>query len=307
MASLNTPDKPEGNIIRGETPESMATIVEKEPEPPASPIQAADKTASTRRISMAFNSGKLFGIQFRLHYTWFIIFIMVTLSLVNPNYSEWFYWVIGIITSLLFFASVLAHELAHSLVGRANGIPITSITLFIFGGVAQMTKEAEQPGAELKMAAVGPICSLVIGSLFGLIWWVTPDIMEPVASMILWLAVMNGALAVFNLIPGFPLDGGRVFRSLLWRITGSYYRSTQIAIWIGQSIGYLFILVGIAVIFLQPFSLTWFDGLWFTFIGGFLVSAASTSYRQLRQQARLPGLDGQEPPQGSSTSEDDAP
>ena len=115
-----------------------------------------------------FNLGKLFGIQFRLHFSWFIIFILVTVSLVSPYYSQWLYWIIGIIASLLLFASVVAHELAHSLVGRANGIPIESITLFIFGGVAQMTKEATRPGAELKMAAAGPICSLVIGGLVGL-------------------------------------------------------------------------------------------------------------------------------------------
>src|SRR3970040_1528022 len=104
--------------------------------------------------------GKLFGIQFKLHFSWFIIFILVTVVLVYPGYSHWFYWVIGITASLLFFASVVAHELAHSLVGRANGIPIQSITLFIFGGVSQMTKEATRPGAELKMAVAGPLCSL---------------------------------------------------------------------------------------------------------------------------------------------------
>lgn len=99
-------------------------------------------------MDKAINLGKLFGIQFRLHFTWFIIFILVTLSLVHPNYSQWLYWIIGVVTSLLFFASVIAHELAHSLVGRANGIPIKSITLFIFGGVAQMTREATRPENE---------------------------------------------------------------------------------------------------------------------------------------------------------------
>lgn len=287
MASLNSPDKPEW-------------------EQPASPIQTTRKNVPYRGTGMAFGLGKLFGIQFRIHYTWFIIFILVTLFLVNPDYSRWSYWVIGIITSLLFFASVLAHELAHSLVGRANGGTITSITLFIFGGVAQMTKEAERPGAELKMAAAGPICNLIIGGLLGLLWWITPNITEPAASMILWLAVMNGALAVFNLIPGFPLDGGRVFRSLLWRVTGNYRLSTQIAIRIGQGIGYLFILGGIAIIVLQQFSfswfdaigLSWFDGIWFIFIGGFLVSTASTSYRQLHRQ---------EPHQGANASETTPP
>ncbi len=242
-------------------------------------------------MGKTFNLGKLFGIEFRLHFTWFLIFIFVTVSLVYPNYSQWFYWVIGIITSLLFFASVVAHELAHSLVGRANGIPIESITLFIFGGVAQMTKEATHPRAELRMAAAGPICSLVIGGLFGLLWWLfMPYITEPVATIILWLAVMNGILAAFNLIPGFPLDGGRVFRSLLWRFTGSYSRSTRIATRVGQGVGYLFIVGGISILFLHPFGLSWFDGVWIVFIGWFLESAASASYRQIRWQEALHGV-----------------
>jgi len=171
--------------------------------------------------------------------------------------------------------------------GRANNIPIESITLFIFGGVAQMTKEATRPAAELKMAAAGPICSLVIGALFGLLWLFMPSTTEPIAIMILWLAVMNGVLAVFNLIPGFPLDGGRVFRSLLWHFTGSYSRSTRIATRVGQGVGYLFILGGVSIVFLKPFGLSWFDGIWFAFIGWFLASAASASYHQLRWQEAL--------------------
>jgi len=238
-------------------------------------------------MGSAFNLGKLFGIQFRIHFSWFIIFILVTVLLVYPDYSQWPYWVIGIITSLLFFASVVAHELAHSLAGRANGIPIESITLFIFGGVAQMTKEATRPGAELKMAAAGPICSLVIGGLFGLIFLVMQNIVGPVAVMILWLAVMNVILAAFNLIPGFPLDGGRVFRALLWRFTGNYGRSTRIATRVGQGVGYLFILGGISIILLHPFDLSWFDGIWIVFVGWFLRSVASASYRQLRWQETL--------------------
>ncbi|MFC2057252.1 site-2 protease family protein [Chloroflexota bacterium] len=238
-------------------------------------------------MGKTFNLGKLFGIQFRLHFTWFIIFILVTVSLVYPNYAQWSYWGIGIVTSLLLFASVVAHELAHSLVGRANGIPIKSITLFIFGGVAQMTKEATRPGAELKMAVAGPICSLVIGGLFGLLWWLIPNKAAPVADMIRWLAVINGILAAFNLIPGFPLDGGRVFRSLLWRFTGNYSRSTRIATRVGQGLGYSFILGGILIIFLHPFDLTWFDGIWIAFIGWFLGSAASASYRQICWQEAL--------------------
>ncbi len=249
-------------------------------------------------MGSAFNLGKLFGIQFRIHFTWFIIFILLTVSLVYPNYSQWLYWILGIITCLLFFASVVAHELAHSLVGRANGIPIENITLFIFGGVAQMTKEVTRPGAELKMAVAGPVTSLVIGGLFALLWLLIPNITEPVALMILWLAAINGILAAFNLIPGFPLDGGRVFRALLWRFTDNYSRSTRIAARLGQGIGYLFILGGISIIFLHPLDLSWFDGIWFAFTGWFLGSVASASYRQIRSQ---------EPPHGFTASEVTSP
>ncbi len=244
-------------------------------------------------MGKAFVLGKLFGIEFRLHFSWFIIFILVTGILVYPNYSRWVYWVSGIATSLLFFASVVAHELAHSLVGRANGIPITSITLFIFGGVAAMAREATRPIAELKMAAAGPVCSLVIGAFFGLLSLI-PIIPEPIAGMLFWLALMNVILGVFNLIPGFPLDGGRIFRALLWYFTGNYGRSTRIALRLGQSIGFLFIVVGILIVFLHPFDLVWFEGVWIAFIGWFLASVASASYRQVRRQEAPPGFTPEE-------------
>jgi Zn-dependent protease len=242
------------------------------------------------KMGSALNIGKLFGIQLRLHYTWFIIFVFLTVLLVSPNWSSLLWWVFSIITCLLFFASVVAHELAHSLVGRANGIPIKSITLFIFGGVAQMSREATRPGAEFKMAAAGPICSLVIGGLFFLLWLFTPGMIEPIATMVQWLAFINVALAIFNLIPGFPLDGGRVFRSLLWQFTGNYQRSTQIATRVGQGVGYLFILGGILMAFLRPFGMSWFNGLWLVFIGWFLENAASASYRQAQWRETLHGF-----------------
>jgi len=242
----------------------------------------------------AFNLGKLFGIQFRLHYTWFIVFVLVVVSLSTqyfpmtyPGWSHLVYWTIGIITSLLFFASVVAHELAHSFVARVNGIPVKSITLFIFGGVAQITREATKASTEFIMAAAGPACSLVIGGLFALLWLFTQSVSEPVAVMALWLAYVNGVLAVFNLIPGFPLDGGRVFRSLLWRFTGNYSRSTLIATLVGRGVGYLFILGGILVMF---FLHDWFGGLWLAFIGWFLENAASASYRQAQWREGLLGI-----------------
>ncbi len=241
-----------------------------------------------------FNLGKVFGIQFRIHFTWFVIFFLITFSLSwqffpdsYPDWSQPLYWIMGIITSLLFFASVLAHELAHSLVGRVNGIPIKSITLFIFGGMAQMTKEATRAGAELKMAIAGPACSLAISGMFALLWWLTRGVIEPVAAMAFWLAWVNGVLAVFNLIPGFPLDGGRVFRSLVWRFTGNYQRATQIATRLGQGVAYAFILGGILMIFLLH---EWLSGLWIILIGWFLQNASLMSYRQAQQQEALQGF-----------------
>jgi len=239
----------------------------------------------------AFNLGKVFGIQFRLHYTWFIVFILISVSLSGyyfpayyPDWTPLAYWVIGIVSSLLFFASVVAHELAHSIVARINGIPVKSITLFIFGGIAQITREATKANAELKMAAAGPACSLVLGGLFGLLCLLSRGISEPVVAMTSWLAQVNVVLAIFNLIPGFPLDGGRVFRSILWRVTGNYKLSTKIATQVGQGVGYLFILGGISIMFLLR---DWFSGLWLVFIGWFLRNTASSSYHQAQWREAL--------------------
>ncbi|MDI6815172.1 MAG: site-2 protease family protein [Dehalococcoidales bacterium] len=243
----------------------------------------------------AFNLGKVFGIQFRLHYTWFIIFILIAVSLswaqfpsIYPGWTQLLYWVIGIVTSLLFFASVVAHELAHSLVARIYGIPVKSITLFIFGGIAHISREATSPGAELRMSTAGPACSIVIGGLFFSIQILTLGISEPIAAMAFWLARINLILAAFNLIPGFPLDGGRVFRSLLWHFTGNYKLSTRIATQLGQGVGYLFILGGILIMFLLPRQ--WLSGLWLAFIGWFLGNAASASYRQAQWREALHGF-----------------
>jgi Zn-dependent protease len=150
-----------------------------------------------------------------------------------------------------------------------------------------MTEEVKRPGTEMKMAAAGLLCSLIIGILLGLLWFFIKGLPEPVSIMIWWLAIMNLALAGFNLIPGFPMDGGRLLRSLLWRLTGDYVRSTRVAARIGQGIGYLLILSGIVLAILRPFGLTWFDGIWIAFIGWFLGSAASASYRQISRQEAI--------------------
>ena len=244
--------------------------------------------------SGAFNIGKIFGIQFRLHYSWFIIFTLVTvflswqvfpLSLIDQ--PQVVYWIMGVVTSLLFFASVLAHELAHSLIGRAHGIPIKSITLFIFGGAAMMTREATRASDELKMAIAGPVSSLLIAALFGIVYATFNGIVNQLALMAYWLAYINVVLAVFNLFPGFPLDGGRILRSLIWHFSGNYMRATRIATQAGRVIGYLFIAGGFLLILADGNLLS---GIWLVFIGWFLANTAKASYRQAQLQDVLRGF-----------------
>ncbi len=256
--------------------------------------------------------GKVLGIPIRLHFTWFIIFALVTVSLSlgyfpdsYPQWSKTLSWIIGISTSLLFFASVIAHELSHSIISARNGIPVKSITLFIFGGVARISREADKAGSEFKMAIAGPICSLLIGVFFGLVWLLTnqnnqtlavnltelllfpyrflvtgrstsQDI-PPIAALSIWLFTINITLAAFNLIPGFPLDGGRVLRSILWRWTGNMKKATHIASWVGRGVAYVLIFRGIFLFITGNV----FNGIWFALIGWFLQNAASSSYKQV--------------------------
>jgi Zn-dependent protease/CBS domain-containing protein len=238
--------------------------------------------------------GKAFGIPLRIHYSWFIVFVLVTWSLAvgyfPQAYSHWNLAVsiiAGIITSLLFFASVLVHELMHSLVARRAGIPIVSITLFIFGGVSQMSEEPRQPQVEFRMAFAGPLASLILAGIFLGFWiWLRSfSQFEFVTAICRWLGPINIFLAAFNLIPGFPLDGVRVLRSLLWWRSGNLNSATKIASNVGRVIGYLLILGGIFIVFRGDLI----SGLWLAFIGWFLENAAAGSYRQLAFQDMLKG------------------
>jgi Zn-dependent protease len=165
--------------------------------------------------------GRVWGIDIKLHFSWFIIFALITASLSFSFLEEHPLWVrvmTGVSTSILLFASVLAHELAHSFVAIRNGIPVKSITLFFLGGVAQIRREAAHPRTELLVAIAGPLCSLVLAGIFGLIWFVVWGINDGGSvsgDPIFWLAWINLVLALFNLIPGFPLDGGRVLRAII--------------------------------------------------------------------------------------------
>jgi Zn-dependent protease len=236
--------------------------------------------------------GKVFGIQLRLHYSWFIVFALVTWSLAAsyfpatyPGWSLATRIITGLITSLLFFASVMAHELMHSVVSQKQGIPVRAITLFIFGGVSEITDEPKRAGDEFRMALAGPLTSLVIGAVCWGIWYLTRDTVGYVAAVAYWLGWINIYLAVFNLIPGFPLDGGRVLRSLIWGRSGNLRKATKTASTIGRVIGYLFIFGGIVLVFTGSL----FDGLWLAFIGWFLENAAAGSYRQLAFRYMLQG------------------
>jgi Zn-dependent protease len=239
--------------------------------------------------------GKAFGISLRLHYSWFIIFALITWALTTGYFpSAYPAWSLGtkiaagIITSLLFFSSVLAHELMHSIVAQRHGIPVQSITLFIFGGVSQISGEPKQAGDELRMAIAGPLMSLVIGGVcWGLWFWLRGQggAGEFVGAIAYWLGLINVFLAGFNLIPGFPLDGGRVLRSILWGRSHNLRSATRTASNIGRAVGYIFIFVGIFFIFQG----NWFNGLWIAFIGWFLENAAIGSYRQLALQDMLQG------------------
>ena len=232
------------------------------------------------------------GISINIHVSWIVIFVLITWTLAGSyfpqNYPDWplsLYWTVGLATSVLFFVSVLAHELAHSFVARARGLPVHDITLFIFGGVSQLSEEPQTPATEFVMALVGPLTSIVLGVCFGAVSFLAGGISEPLAALGSYLAFINVLLGFFNLIPGFPLDGGRVLRSILWQATGSLQRATRWASLVGQVVAYLFILAGIW----QIFTGDWVGGLWIAFIGWFLDNAASSSYRQLTARNLLAG------------------
>ncbi|MDP2952784.1 MAG: site-2 protease family protein [Chloroflexota bacterium] len=244
-------------------------------------------------MKSSFKLGRIFGIPLGINYTWFIIFIIVTVSLALyyfPSRFHWSplaYWIVGIITSLLFFGSVLAHELAHSLLAVRSGIPVKEITLFIFGGVSQISREATRPSTEMALALVGPLSSVVIALFFWVIGIAAAGSSEPVAAIAGYLAFINLLLAAFNMIPGFPLDGGRALRAGLWWARGDYRGATRVASLMGQGVAYLFIAAGLLIIFL---SRDFFTGVWLAIIGWFLENAASSSYQEAVLRNALRGF-----------------
>jgi len=240
---------------------------------------------------------RIFGIQIGLHYSWLLIALLVVLSLAgqfaatNPQWGANVIWAMAILTALLFFAAIVVHELSHAAIAKARGLPVRSITLFALGGVAQIEKEASDAKTEFWMGIAGPITSALIGIIClgiaaGIGWTPARDHQSPWAAMLGWLGVINIALAVFNMIPGFPLDGGRVLRAIVWWITGSPARATRVATAIGQFVAFAFIIFGL----FRFFNGAGFGGLWLTFIGWFLLDAARSTYAQFETIERLRGV-----------------
>ncbi len=238
-----------------------------------------------------FRLGRIFGIPIYLHSSWFIIFALITLSLrtqftsQHPGWSPAQHWALGIITSLLFFASVVIHELGHSVVAMRYRIPVISITLFVFGGLARIGREPSSAKQEFNIAVAGPVTSFLLAGAFYLLGRYSFGI-EMLAATSQWLSQINFVLAVFNLAPGFPLDGGRILRALAWGITGDFSRATSIASRGGQVLAYLMIFLGIW----QALNGNWVGGLWLAFIGWFLLTAAQESYAQVAIRNTLTGL-----------------
>lgn len=239
---------------------------------------------------------KVFGVELGLHYSWIIIAVLIVFSLVtefyatNPEWGMAAIWAAALITGVLFFAGLFAHELSHALVAKSRGIPIHQITLFMLGGMAQIEGEPQTAGAEFWMAIVGPITSAVIGAALLAIAWavgwrVGAAPSTPGTAILLWLGYINLALAAFNMIPGFPLDGGRVLRAIIWRIVRDADRSTIIASRVGQAVAFLFIAYGI----FRLFGGAGIGGLWIAFIGWFLLQAAGASLTRARTSRLLSG------------------
>ena len=232
--------------------------------------------------------GRIAGISIGLHYSWFIIAFLITLSLIGhfhavmPQWSNAVVWSAAIVTSVLFFVALLLHELAHSLLAKVKGLRVRSITLFALGGVSQIEQEAPDAKTEFWIAIVGPLSSLAIGIICLLLarlsgWRTGAEAQTPVAAVLLWLGYINFMLGVFNMIPGYPLDGGRVLRAIIWWINHNAVRATELAARVGQVIAFAFILLGLFQFFVGKN----FGGLWLAFIGWFLLDASRSSYVQV--------------------------
>lgn len=241
-------------------------------------------------LNSGFQIGRIRGVAIRVHWSWLVIFVLVTWNLQGgvlpdlvPDWTAQQRLVGGVVAALAFFLSVLLHELSHAFVALHYGMSVPSITLFIFGGVSNIEGEMRTPGQEFRIAIAGPASSIAIGLLLGAVWWfVSFDGVE----IVMYLAAINVILGVFNLLPGFPLDGGRVLRAIVWASSGDLTKSTRIAARVGGLVAWGMIALGV-YISLATRSL---NGLWYVLIGLFLKTAADGAYGQLLLERALEGV-----------------
>lgn len=243
-------------------------------------------------MEASWKLGTFRGIPVGLHWSMALVFGLLTVSLAtaffpmtHEDLPDTVYWIMAAISAVLFFTSILLHELGHSVVAIRHGIPVNGITLFIFGGVAQIGGRPKSATVELKIAVAGPIVSFVLGGLFLLIGWAT-DSVAWISAPATWLGTLNLTLAVFNLLPGFPLDGGRILRALVWKFTGSEDRAAQIALVSGQLLAFGMMGIGAYLAFTGNFG----NGLWLIFLGWFLQNAAVSESQGSRVEIALRGV-----------------
>jgi Zn-dependent protease/CBS domain-containing protein len=242
---------------------------------------------------------RILGIPIYVHYTWLIIFVLLSWSLATGYFPRpgaglgpAAALALGVATAILFFGALLLHELAHAFVAVRDGLPVRGITLFILGGVAQLAREPRQAGAEFRMAVAGPLMSLFVGGVFAALFVLGGRMGWPQPALLLcrYLGYINVALAVFNLVPAFPLDGGRILRAAIWHSTGSLTKATRIASGAGVVLAYVIIGIGVARIMSGVVA----GGLWLMFIGWFVLQAAQSGYQQALLRQALRGVEARD-------------
>jgi len=241
----------------------------------------------------SFRVARIRGIAIEIHPSWLFILGVLSFSLSDgvfpdqyPGWSTATYWAVGVTSALLLFVAVLVHELAHAVVAQRRGLEVPKITLFIFGGVSHIARQPRSAGEEFAIAVAGPLTSLAIAVLAGAVYLTMHERVEQVGAIGAYLATVNLLLAIFNILPGFPLDGGRVLRSIAWRRTKSFRRATRIAGSVGEIFGYTLMMGGVAFLLA---GYAW-NGLWFMFIGWFLSGAARGEKEALQLESVLSRL-----------------
>jgi len=246
-------------------------------------------------VDTSVRLGRIAGVEVGLHWSLAIVFVLIVWTLagqilpaVVPDQTQSAYWLVSALAAFLFYASLLSHEMGHAVVARRLGVKVDGITLWIFGGVARLRGDAASPTAEVKIAIAGPIVSLALAILFGAVTFALDATSGPplVEAACAWLAGSNALLLLFNLVPAFPLDGGRLLRAWLWQRSGDRYRATSSAARLSRVCAFLMIALGLASLFMQGAL----SGLWLIFLGWFLLSAARSEESQVLMRGALAGL-----------------